>query len=247
MNWIVCVAYNGYEMTCEAIESFLSQDVGNVRVWVLDNASTESMFDKIRHEYPDIWFTRGRKRYSVAFVWNTAINGIVASKSKSNHVLVCNNDIILRPDTYRLLLEDGGDFVTPVGCRERESIYTHELRPHDRRPHPDFSCFLIRKHVWDTVGEFDETFEGAYCEDGDYHCRMHQAGIHAYSIGVPFYHRVSGTKAANPHEAAAIDQQADRNRAYFRKKWGFSQGDADYCRFFGVSEEEYMPIQLGES
>ena len=146
-----------------------------------------------------------------------------------DHVLVVNNDVELRPDTYQELLSDGGPFVTCIGVNtlhESQKLYVKAVRPH-----PDFSCFLIRREVWDKVGPFDESMV-LYASDADYHVRLHQAGIPAYTIGLPFYHVVSGTIKSNPDEALAIHQQADRDRALFEQKWGCKIGTPEYYEMF---------------
>jgi hypothetical protein len=169
---------------------------------------------------------------------------------KSEYVLVVNNDIELRPDTYRHLVADGGGFVTAVGTNDPEKIkppmkYEHKLAnirgpyldpdPSKKRPHPDFSCFLIRKEVFEEVGPFDERFEGAYCEDSDYHVRMHRAAITAYALELPFLHHGAQTvKNADPGDQKRIQIQADKNRALFKQIYGFGVGSPEYYASFGT-------------
>lgn len=101
------------------------------------------------------------------------------------------------------------------------------------RPHPDFSCFLIRRECWERVGQFDERIN-AYCGDGDYHLRMHRAGVHAYCLPIPFTHIASGTaKAASPELVVELAREADEDRATFKQKWGFTVGSEEYYACFG--------------
>lgn len=234
MNIIICPVRSGLEMTREAVDSFYAQDCGDVHVLLFDNSGTDLVRCCIESSglNKEVTYTvTPTDPCGVAESWNASIRASWLSFDV-DHVLVCNNDIILRPDAYRLLLEDGGGFVTCVGDANRDAIWG-EPRPHDKRPHPDFACFLIRKWVWDKVGPFDENFKGAYCEDNDYHLRMHQAGIDAHCIGVPFYHRVSGTiKHLSDVDAMAVHEQATKNRAYFQQKWGCQPGDERYYEYF---------------
>lgn len=273
MNWIILPFRNGVEMTHAAIESMLAQDI-ETRIVLVNNSELlplDLMSRLGRRERDGLW-CYGTHRGSVASLWNYGVSKAfeqVWCGTENwrdlvvlDHVLVCNNDIELHPSTYRLLLADGGDFVTPVGTLDRPSVMEaaeSSFHPESRRPHPDFSCFLIRRKAWETVGPFDERFKVAYCEDGDYHCRMHLAGIDAHSIGVPFYHRVNGTlHNSPPDEQRRIHAAADANRKRFRDKWGFGQGDDDYYRFFEKSVEQlrsegysdqgrnaYDPIAMG--
>lgn len=225
MNVIICPVRAGLEMTQEAIESFYAQDIGDIYVLLVDNSPNHEMQKSLRYN----GCIHANEPMGVSKSWNTALGSIFESTS---HVLVCNNDIVLRQDAYRLLLEDGGGFVTCVGDANRDAIWG-EPRPLDKRPHPDFACYLIRQWVWEKVGKFDETFKGAYCEDNDYHLRMHQAGVDAHCIGVPFYHRVSGTiKHLSDDDAIKVHNQAHANREYFRQKWGCLPGDEKYYEYF---------------
>lgn len=203
----------------------MEQDIPTI-LHVVDNDSVdgtteflESCIDHLHTFRPPLGVSSG---------WNFAL---VNAFRQADHVLVVNNDAVLRPDTYRSLLEDGGDFVTAVSVDNHQGILGEWRKA--PRPHPDFSCFLIRKNVWDTVGAFDETMK-LYASDGDYHLRMHQAGIEAYTIGIPFYHYASGTlKSAPPGEKAAIQGQADRDRQTFERKWGVKVGSPEYYKIFG--------------
>ncbi len=161
--------------------------------------------------------------------WNYAINQAFRTH---DHCLVVNNDVQLRGDTYRALLEDGGSFVTAVSVDNPEGIGGEWRKA--PRPHPDFSCYLIRREVWDRIGGFDESMK-LYASDADYHLRMHQAGIVAYTIGIPFFHYASGTlKSAPDWEKREIQAQADRDRARFAEKWGCQVGSPEYYRMFGT-------------
>lgn len=228
MNPIIVPVRNDIEGTKRAIESFMAQDVGDIHVFVIDNMADEFPIE----DFESTSVHRSRHApLSVSQSWNRALDWVLSGGR--DHVLVCNNDIILRPETYRLLLEDGGDFVTGGSDESMDCLQGDLPEKMERSPHPDFACFLIRRKCWETVGPFDERFKGAYCEDNDYHLRMNAAGIDSYRINLPFYHKRSGTiKAASPEDAAAIHRQADENRAYFRQKWGCLPGDERYYEYF---------------
>jgi GT2 family glycosyltransferase len=118
--------------------------------------------------------------------------------------------------------------VTSVGQKEGPVVeeYSSEYR---KRPHPDFACFLIRRRVYEQVGPFDEGFQGAYCEDWDYHVRMAKAGVKAYCLDLPFLHHVSATeKSSDLAESRRIQARAAKNREYFKRKWGFEGASEEY-------------------
>lgn len=173
----------------------------------------------------------------VSKVWNLGLHYLFDAE-KADAVLVVNSDVELRPDTLRLLLEDGSPFVTAVGSSTAGTQYPGGTPTMARRPHPDFSCFLIRRECWERVGRFDETMS-IYCSDGDYHLRMHRLGITACSIDLPFLHYASGTlKQADDAERDRIMEQADADRRAFEQKWGVSMGTAAYYELFGTTSPE---------
>ena len=121
--------------------------------------------------------------------------------------------------------------------------------PNAKRPHPDFSCFLIRKSLYEKVGPFDENFKIAFCEDGDYDLRMYAAGVRAYCIDLPYLHHGSMTvKNAEVEEVKRIQAQAEKNREYFYKKHGVHMGSEEYYKRLDKSDPDplqYKPSILG--
>lgn len=243
MNPIVIVARDCHAFLHDAIESALDQDIRTYIIAVnngsLDGA-TQLLYTYQSEQVQTISYF---PQHGVAHGWNRGLE--IAWSQGAEHCLVINADVILRRDFYRLLLEDGGGFVTGVGVRGKEiaapdgavrvldhlgcEAFPASPRTDVSRDHPDFSAWLIRKWVWDKVGGFDENFRGAFCEDADYHVRMHKAGIRAYCIDLPFFHRGSMTiKTALSAEAKHIAEQAGRNREYFKTKWGCAVGSTEY-------------------
>lgn len=259
MNPIVVLTRNNIELTKKAVASFEAQDVeGGVNILAVDNDSTDGTMAWLATK-PEIATIANSPQRGVAHAWNQALRWLfkrpIGGKPLADYALVCNNDVVLRPDAYRWLLADGGGFVTCVGSddpkkieRLPEEVYDCYLGPNvvivsseypspspsQKRPHPDFSCFLIRRDVWEKVGPFDECFSGAFAEDASYHLRMHRAGIRAEALELPFYHYGSATvKLADPKERKRIQVQADKNRALFKKMYGFELGSEAYYREFG--------------
>jgi len=232
VNPIICPVRNGMHLTREAVRTFLAQDIGNVEVFIIDNDSQDGTTQWLwSQSVRTVWFSPGK---SVAASWNFGLRKVFAEGAL--YALVVNNDVELRPDTYRHLADDGGPFVTAVGTRDRKKIVSPyaDPRPACKRPHPDFSCFLIRKSCYETVGPFDEKYLGAYCEDSDYHLRLHRAGITAQCLELPFLHHGAQTIVnASAAEAEAIRRQADANRAMFLQRERVEVGSPEYYAIFG--------------
>lgn len=225
VNPVVMLCRNALQLSKNAVQSILEQDIP-VQLHAIDNDSQDGTTEWLNSFCHNT--TTFRPAQGVTSSWNYALTTIFRH---CDHALVVNNDVVLRPDTYRSLLEDGGGFVTAVSVDNLMGIQGEWRKA--PRPHPDFSCFLIRKEVWMKVGAFDETM-WLYASDGDYHLRMNMAGITAYTIGIPFFHYASGTlKTASPGERAMIQAQADKDRYTFEQKWGVKIGTKPYYDMFG--------------
>jgi len=260
-NWILCLTKNNLNLTRNAVRTFLAQDIGDIKILIIDDHSTDGTLHWAQ-SVPVMVIPRFGHS-GVAAAWNLGLEIIFKS---NDHALVVNNDVELRPDTYRWLVREGGGFVTAVGSNDRTKIqqpmeavdvsdaqYSGPMPPPDEvyvpqpfpaptaepRPHPDFSCYLIRKELYEEVGPFDENYKGAYAEDGDYHLRMHQAGVEAICLDLPFYHIGAGTlKNASPEDQERIQKQAGRNRAYLKQKFGVGIGSPEYYALFGHGSPE---------
>jgi GT2 family glycosyltransferase len=247
MNWIICPVRNNLSLTKEAVRTFRAQDIeGGVHILIIDNGSTDGTGRWLSTQR-DIFTLMNRPGMSVAASWNRGLEFAFESFPQELYALVVNNDVELRPDTYRHLVADGGPFVTAVGVRDREKLLAcPDPDPDKKRPHPDFSCYLIRRETYHVVGAFDENFKIAFCEDWDYHLRMQKVGIRAEALELPFLHHASQTvKNADNAERDRIMKQAEANREYFYQKWGVRGGTQEYYDLFQTTapaaEEESTP------
>lgn len=234
---ILFVARNGLALTKRAIASALAQDVV-CDVLLIDNASTDGMMQWAMTK--DIATIALSEQKSLAACWNMGIKA--AWKSGARQVLCCNTDIIMRPDTLRLLLTEGGSFVSCVSVNSEEQLgepcdrTIEELRA-GKRDRPDFSCFLIRKSLTDAVGWFDEDCWPAFTEDSRFHIRCWRHGIRCICIDLPFLHVGSATiKQCDEGERARIQRGAQKNRETFRRLYGCIPGDTEkYDALFAES------------
>lgn len=233
---VVILLYNNLHLSKPCIKSVLAQDVP-VYCWAIDTGSTDGTIPWLL-TMRDVHFTPLIPFHSVAASWNFALNHLFSEGHDA--VLVLNNDTVLRPDTVRHLVNDGGGFVTAVGTDDPEKI--KDLSPPDpskKRPHPDFSCYLIRPEVWEKVGPFNEKFLIAFCEDSEYHCRLHAAGVTAWALELPFLHWGSATiKNADHADQIRISTQADKNKQFFKSLYGFDVGSKEYYDYFGTGSPD---------
>lgn len=241
-NWVFIPLSNGLFMSKHAIRSILDQDIGNVQLLLADDGTTDGTLQwsqAIRYSHTNIQTIGSNIVMGPTYWWNRALEWLF-DHEHAPYVLIPNNDVWLSPVTYRLLVEDGGLFVTGVSVSDMQATKTQN--PLSRSPHPSFSCFLIRQEVWRKVGSFNRDLV-IYCQDADYHLRMDKAGVDAYAIAVPFYHEVSGTiKHAQDAQRDKIQKQADSDRATFQRQWGFAVGSPEYYNAFSKPRENRYVI-----
>jgi len=229
-NWIVLPTFNCRELTRECLRTLFAQDIGRTRIFTIDGGSTDGTQELVRaSQRPGDRIISLPKTAGVSKAWNVALRHLFDVMDVP-HALVVNNDTRLRKDAYRLLASDGGGFVTCVGTSTDGAQFPGGEPTLARRPHPDFSCFLIRKETWRKIGAFDESMR-IYCGDLDYHIRMHQAGVDAYCLDIPFFHYASGTlKNCDVEDRERILERAAMDREAFQDKWKVVPGTKDYYR-----------------
>jgi len=164
---------------------------------------------------------------SVAASWNRGIEA--AFRWGADMALVINDDVLLHPCTVDRLVQRLQ--AKPCGLICAYDIRNVGLDATGLANYPvpnpgidegvqDFCCFLLPHQTWSRVGPFDETFTRAYYEDIDYEYRLKQHGLWlGRTTGAPCYH--FGSQTGSRH---AKPEDWDRNREYFRRKWGVVPG-----------------------
>lgn len=163
---------------------------------------------------------------SLAATWNRALD--YAWEIGHQDVMVWNNDIRVAPHMYRALREVAKLrdlwFTTPVNCSGEDPAKWQSPCPDYwdvTMGGPDFSCFLISRECHDKY-RFDERFQPAYHEDGDYHRRMWLGGDGGKIAGVtlPYLHYGSRTIHRSNAAHTAFSPQFAACRARYEAKWG---------------------------
>ena len=235
MNPVLMLTRNNLDLTRRAIESVLLQDCGDIRLLVLDNDSTDGTRDWLgslfEHESRLQWVPF-RPQLGVSAGWNWGLRQLFDFTPACEHVLVLNNDVVLPKWFYRTLLQHRVDFVTGVAVGEQARNGPPLDAGAPLSPNPDFSAFLMRRAAWAAVGEFNEGMVH-YASDCDWHVRAHRLGVPLWKANVPYWHLGSGTmKRATPEERAAIQAQANADRAVFRALYGCVPGEDAYGKLF---------------
>lgn len=231
-NWVLIPCRNNATLLSSAIKSVLAQNIPDVRIFAINNGSTDNTAQVLGQLHNGHIVVNRYPQIGVAGAWNLGLS-FLFNKEQQDSVLVINQDVILPSNLFQTLNQEDGEFVTAVSVNNKKDL-RNELGSKEKRPHPDFSCFLIKRSCWDTVGPFDESYFPAFAEDADYHIRMHRAGIEAYCIDFPFYHYGSATiKLAEKEEQEYIRECAEKNRERFFEKYGAHIGvPEEYDKLF---------------
>ena len=228
MNPCLILTRNCLDLTKRCVESVRKQDCGDVWIRVVDNGSTDGTPDWCdANEDIQGWFYL--KNEGVSRGWNLALDDEFLCQ-KTSHCLVIGNDTVLAPWTYSALLSANVGFVTGVDVAMDPLPAKPDVFP--LSPHPDFSCFLIKREVWEAVGPFDERMV-SYAGDCDYHVRAHRLGIPLWKASIPYNHERSSTmNRADLAERAELNAQANRDRAVFQSIYHCLPGTKEYAELF---------------
>lgn len=147
-----------------------------------------------------------------------AWNEVLRATTSYDLVVICNDDIVFLPGSFRALL-DGYAFA-PMGSIMTTGINGDSVEEFMKAP--DYSCFAVNPSRYlNEVGWFDENFTPAYFEDNDSHYRIKLSGHEAYCYNkAKIMHKGSQTQNANPKSPVVTSQMFERNRSYYVEKWG---------------------------
>lgn len=228
-NHVLILTHNNLTLTKRCVQSVVAHDVP-IFIYFEDNNSVDGtgqwIYQFCDGVNSDAAFWAENK--GVSFGWNDGLSWLF--RKGAEHVLCVGNDTILAPWCYRELLSYPQLFVTGYAVEDM-----NELKPpteHRTENHPDFSCFLMRREFWQTVGKFDESMV-SWASDCDMHVRGHRMGMEMVKVPCPFFHvRSSTLRLAPPEEQNKLNERANLDRQEFVKKWGFMPGTPEYSSLF---------------
>ncbi len=212
-----------YKLSRAAVESALSQDIP-VDVYIINNGST---CERTKEWLGEVAEPLGSS--PVVYSYEQNLSPMKVSNMQLgflfnagyDHILGLPNDIIAPPNLYRKMLEREELLVTPGmhGTKtESHDPWTEDVK----RIHGDIhmSAMLIRRQAYETLMQRDGYFydEGYFMYASDCDLKMRLEGIPTAQLDILCWHYGGAS-----HRLAVGGQpyeQADKDRAYFEKKWG---------------------------
>ncbi|MDD4819451.1 MAG: glycosyltransferase family 2 protein [Flavobacteriales bacterium] len=97
---IITVNYNGYQDTCELIESLTQNVTLDYEIIVVDNGSKRDEAVLLKDKYPHIISIRSEENLGFA-----GGNNIGIKQAKGDYIFLLNNDTFVQDDTFGYLIE----------------------------------------------------------------------------------------------------------------------------------------------
>jgi GT2 family glycosyltransferase/glycosyltransferase involved in cell wall biosynthesis len=239
---VVVLCHNNLTFTTACLDSLLAfSDYPELEIICVDNASTDGTrkhLEGVTRQHSSVRTLRNQSNLGFA-----AGNNVGIRAARGAFVILLNNDTyvtrgwvrdLIRPMQRHHDIGMTGPLTNMAGNEQKIAI-TYSNMPEmaqasaaftasrRRMQYPTgnlaFFCVAIRRGVFDTVGELDESYGIGYFEDDDYCRRVQKAGYRLVICDDVFVHH---------HHSASFDQLGDlqkaalmrRNRRKYEKRWG---------------------------
>ncbi|WP_185154933.1 glycosyltransferase family 2 protein [Dysgonomonas sp. HDW5A] len=149
---IISVNYNGFDDTCEMIDSLKEHLTFSFEVIVVDNASKVNDAERIRLIYPWVKCIRSEKNLGFA-----GGNNIGIAEAKGKYLFLLNNDTFVTDNSLSNLITfmDSNPQVGAVTPKLKFALYSDEIQ---FAGYASFSKITLRNHI---IG-YGEKDEGQY-------------------------------------------------------------------------------------
>jgi hypothetical protein len=222
------------ELSQQALDSVLAQDIGPMDIYIVNNGSTEPTKQWLNSLLPGkdencvqaVHYAENRSPLLIANEMSRKIY------EHYDYVLGVPNDVILPPNAYRLMNEWPRGFIsaTPVEAGSHPEPVETARAVSECTP---MCVMLTRKWAHDAIvakdGYFFDEKMFLYASDCDLALRMAACGIRGVQLDIPFWHyRSAHWRLLPPLEGRKETLKADADRAYFKLKWGFACDSPEY-------------------
>ena len=189
--FVIILNYNGKDMLPTCLSSVYRSDYVNIKVVVVDNASTDGSFENAREMFSGAHFIRNSANIGFSRGNNVGIR--FALEKFADYIFLLNNDAEISPNTISLLIEAAEKdtscgILSPAILRpENNAVWfaggkinwlqmrcSHEFSIQSKDPYAtqyvSGCAMLVKKEVFRKIGLFDERFF-LYYEDADFSVR----------------------------------------------------------------------------
>jgi GT2 family glycosyltransferase len=222
--YVIVLTWNGMTDTIECLKSLAGLSYPNVRVLMVDNASSDDTVAIVRREFPGVEVIVNESNLRFAGGNNVGIRH--ALERGAEYVLLLNNDTVVDPDfighLMRPLDQDpsagmaapkiyyfdkpkkiwfaGGRIEWWKGWISHIGIRENDFGQHDSIRRVDYltaCCILVKREVIDRIGMLDERYT-MYGEDADWCIRAVRAGYELlYVPSAVVWHKISASSGGH--------------------------------------------------
>lgn len=238
---LLTVTYQSAGFIDEWAQSIRALHYPNLRVVVVDSASTDGTVDRVRALVPQAEVIAGQENFGFARGNNVGLDRAFAGPCE--FVLFMNSDAVATPESldrllaaaddrtvaipkilwyfdHRIISTHAGGFDWTLGLF-RDTFHGKPDGPASSVPREletaSFCCALVPRALFDEVGRFDETFF-MYYEETDLLRRARERGFRIrYVPDAVVYHRESGSSGGGWMTPFKL-YYATRNRLYLVRK-----------------------------
>lgn len=234
----VVINWNGWQDTIACIQSLMAQDYPDLKILVVDNASTDDSLERIRAVSPGIPLLRAEENRGFAAGSNLGIR--CALKHGADFVWLLNNDILAPEDTLKKLLAEASDpGVGIVGSVLRYLDHPDRIQAWgggsivpwmgyarhfdapaklDGRSFLTFASVLLRREMLEQEGLLDDGYF-MYFEDSDLCFRARSAGWKlAIAADTAVLHKEGGSSPSK--KSARLDRIVTASGLRFLHRYG---------------------------
>jgi GT2 family glycosyltransferase len=222
MNPVLMIAYNNLNLTRNAVASVLAQDIP-VDIHFVDNGSTDDTWEWAEAQ-PFASLNRFPSNRSPLAITNTLLASLF---EKTEYILGVPNDVRLPSNCYRELLKWPRGFVCASDNGQNEPDVREAKAVSENTP---MAVMLVRNWAYQAIAKDGSFFDEGYFHYGsdcDMALRMAACGIRGVQLDIPYWHFGSASLKLSK-DRRAMELQADADRAYFEKKWGFKVDSLEY-------------------
>ena len=235
----ICVAvYNKFEYTRQFINNVNMYAGIDYHFYIVDDCSTDKTKDYLDTLSKDR-FTIIRNEKNIGYL--LSINKALA-ETKSNYILIANNDILICKDCFKILEETIKEkniwCLSPnviLGISSKSSGFLKVFNPQNSwkdfvnefddelKQDKSYSglygcCFLITRECYETIGGFDERYILFWFEDVDYLMRLKEINRDSFITKRAYVYHYENTSLVQV-EVEKRGELYEQNRIKFRKKW----------------------------
>jgi N-acetylglucosaminyl-diphospho-decaprenol L-rhamnosyltransferase len=228
---VVLPVFNQLEYTRGCVESLGRDIAGGLELIVVNNGSTDGTGVYLS-SLPRAKIARNQSNLGCARAWNQGVQ-----LSTREWTVLLNNDVVAAPGWLEGLVEFAGataaEIVAPAlregplnyPFPEYAADFMRRMRAVRRWGEAHGICFMVRRRVFEAIGEFDENFRIGQFEDADFFLRAKLAGVKMGVTGGAFVHHFGSVTQQAIREAPPAAGSAsyyEENRAYYLHKWGLN-------------------------